>query len=70
VSWFSDAFLGVKRIIQLDADVARLDRAAEKADAMLWDHEKRLIRIETMNEVRESPSRLPPPSGLCLARVP
>ena len=60
MSWFGDAFRGLKRIIQLDANVSRLERQAERADAMLWDHEKRLTTIEILIEVRNSAARLPP----------
>lgn len=51
MSWISDTFAGVKRLMLLDADVARLQRAADKADAIGIDHEKRLTRIETLIEV-------------------
>ena len=60
VSWFGDAFAGIKRIIQLDADVARLHAAAEKTETRFLDHEKRLVRIETMIDLRQVVTRLPP----------
>jgi hypothetical protein len=60
VSWISDTFAEMKRVIQLDADVARLHRAVEKADAIVMDHEKRLIRIETMIDLSRAAGRLPP----------
>jgi hypothetical protein len=58
VSWISDTFAGIKRIMLLDSDVARLQRAADKADAIGNDHEKRLTRLEALIEVGTS-IRLP-----------
>lgn len=48
MSWIGDTVAGIKRIIQLDTDVARLKRDVEKAETILMDHEKRLVRIETL----------------------
>ncbi len=59
MSWISNTFAGIKRIMLLDADVARLQAAADKADAIGNDHEKRLIRIETLIEVGRTVNRLP-----------
>lgn len=61
MSWISDTFAGMRRIIQLDGDVARLRAAVEKTDTVVLDHEKRLIRIETLIELSRTASRLPPP---------
>lgn len=61
MSWISDTFAGLKRIMQLDSDVAQLKRAVEKIDAIALDHEKRLVRVETLIEVGQAPSRLLPP---------
>ena len=58
VSWIGDTFAGMKRIIQLDSDVERLRGAVEKIDDTVTDHEKRLIRIETLIELTQS-ARLP-----------
>lgn len=63
MSWISDTFAGVRRIMLLDADVARLQRAADKADAIGMDHEKRLTRIETLIEVGGTSIRLPAITG-------
>jgi hypothetical protein len=60
VSFFSDTFAGLKRLIQLDADVARLDRSVQKIETDVRDHDKRLVRIETLVEVSRSAARLPP----------
>jgi hypothetical protein len=60
VSWLGDTFAGIKRLVQLDADVGRLDRRVEKIDTQVMDHEKRLTRIETLVEVGRSAARLPP----------
>jgi hypothetical protein len=61
MSWISDTFAGLKRIMQLDSDVEQLKRAVEKIDAIAMDHEKRLVRIETLIEIGRAPIRLPPP---------
>jgi hypothetical protein len=55
-----DTLAGIKRIVQLDSDVARLRSSLEKAEAVGVDHEKRLIRIETMIEFSRNSVRLPP----------
>jgi hypothetical protein len=59
LSWISDTFAGMKRIIQLDSDVERLRQAVEKIDTAVTDHEKRLIRIETLIELSRAAPRLP-----------
>ena len=59
MSWISDTFAGIKRLMLLDAEVARLQRAADKADATGLDHEKRLTRIETLIEVGGKRVQLP-----------
>jgi hypothetical protein len=59
VSWISDVVAGMKRVIQLDNDVERLRTAVEKTESTVTDHEKRLIRIETLIELTRA-SRLPP----------
>ena len=41
----------MKRVIQLDSDIERLRASVEKIDMALLDHEKRLIRIETLVEL-------------------
>ena len=41
MSWIGDTVAGIKRIIQLDSDVARLQRDAEKAETALSDYRKR-----------------------------
>ena len=58
MSWIGDTFAGMKRIIQLDSDVERLRQAVEKVDGTVVDHEKRLIRIETMIEMARNAPRL------------
>ena len=60
MSFFGDTFTGLKRLIQLDADVARLDRSVQKIETDVRDHDKRLVRIETLVEVSRSAARLPP----------
>ena len=59
VSWIGDTFAGIKRIIQLDADVERLHGTVEKTGLIVMDHEKRLIRIETMIDLSQAVGRLP-----------
>jgi len=59
VSWISDTFAGIKRNIQLDGDVRRLQQAVEKMDALTRDHEKRLTRVETLIDVAQAVGRLP-----------
>jgi hypothetical protein len=61
----------LKRLIQLDADVARLDKSVEKIETDVRDHDKRLIRIE--NPDRSQPIGRPATAPLIkrsLARVP
>jgi hypothetical protein len=58
MSWISDTFAGLKRSIRLDADVARLERSMEKIEAIGLDHERRLVRVETLIEVRWVTNRL------------
>jgi uncharacterized protein YeeX (DUF496 family) len=60
VSLIGDSFAGLKRLIQLDADVPRLERSIEKIEADVRDHEKRLVRIETLVDVSRLSARLPP----------
>lgn len=60
MSWARDTFAGLKRIIQLDSDVAQLKQAVEKIDAIALDHEKRLVRVEILIEISRTPTRLPP----------
>jgi hypothetical protein len=51
VSWIGDTVAGIKRIIQLDGDVARLQRQMDKAETIVMGHEQRLVRIETLIDV-------------------
>ena len=60
MSWIGDTVAGIKRIIQLDTDVARLQRDVREAERMVADHERRLVRIETLIEVNWSAPRLRP----------
>ena len=59
MSWIGESFAGLKRLIQLDTDVARLDRSIEKIEIDVRDHDRRLVRIETLVEVSRSAARLP-----------
>lgn len=58
MSWISDTVGGIRRIIQLDTDVARLQRDVEKAETIVMDHERRLVRVETVIDVNWAASRL------------
>ena len=60
MSWIGETVAGIKRIIQLDTDVARLQRDVRGAEIMVADHERRLVRIETLIEVNWSAPRLRP----------
>ncbi|HEU0100269.1 MAG TPA: hypothetical protein VFQ67_16040 [Allosphingosinicella sp.] len=51
MSWIGDTVAGIKRIIQLDGDVARLQRQMDKAETIVMGHEQRLVRIETLIDV-------------------
>lgn len=51
MSWIGNTVAGIKRVIQLDADVARLQRDVETVKAAVMEHEKRLIRIETLVDI-------------------
>lgn len=60
MSWIGDTVAGIKRIIQLDTDGARLQRDVENAETVLRDHEKRLVRIETLIDVNWAAPQLRP----------
>jgi hypothetical protein len=60
VSWIGDTVAGIKRIIQLDADVDRLERDVENVKAVVMEHEKRLVRIETLVDVAWASPQLRP----------
>lgn len=60
MSWIGDTVAGIKRIIQLDTDVARLQRDVEKAEAIVMGHEQRLVRIETLIDVNWAAPQLRP----------
>lgn len=47
---------GIKRVIEIEGDVKRLAGQVEKMSDNISDHEKRLIRIETMIEMAQSRS--------------
>jgi len=51
MSWISDVSKHMKRIVLMDDKVARLADDIDDMRAILTDHEKRLIRIETMIEM-------------------
>jgi hypothetical protein len=51
MSWISDVSKHMKRIVLMDDKVARLADNIDDMRAILTDHEKRLIRIETMIEM-------------------
>ncbi len=60
MSWMGDAVAGIRRIIQLDTDVARLQRDMEKAETVIMGHETRLVRIETLIDVTWAAPQLRP----------
>lgn len=60
MSWIGDTVAGIKRIMQLDADVARLQRDVENVKAVVMKHEKRLVRIETLVDVTWAAPQLRP----------
>lgn len=60
MSWIGDTVAGIKRIIQLDTDVARLQRDVENVKATVMEHEKRLVRIETLVDVTWAAPQLRP----------
>ncbi|HEX8624342.1 MAG TPA: hypothetical protein VF782_04605 [Allosphingosinicella sp.] len=60
MSWIGGTFAGLRRLIQLDADVARLDRSVERIETDVRDHDRRLVRIETLIEISRSAAALPP----------
>jgi len=60
VSWIGDTVAGIRRIIQLDTDVARLQRDVEKAETAIKEHETRLVRIETLIDVTWATPKLRP----------
>jgi hypothetical protein len=50
VSWLGDAFSYFRRLTLLDNEVARLVRVTDAMNAQITDHDRRLIRIETLIE--------------------
>ena len=60
MSWIGDTVAGLSRLIQLNADVRRLEKSVEKIEAEVLDHEIRLVRIETVVTVGGLAARLPP----------
>ncbi len=60
MSWISDTVAGIKRIIQLETDVARFQRDVENAETIVMDHEKRLVRIETLIDINRAAPQLRP----------
>ena len=60
MSWIGDIFAGTKRIIQLDADVARMEKTIERIETDIRNHERRLVRIETLIEISRTAVQLPP----------
>ncbi len=60
MSWIGETVAGIKRIIQLDTDVTRLQRDVENVKAAVMEHEKRLVRIETLVDVAWAAPQLRP----------
>ncbi len=52
----------IRQVILMEAKLQTLADGVEKVADLIMDHEKRLIRIETLVEVAQS-NRLPPVDG-------
>lgn len=56
---WSDLREGIRRAILMQERVERLTAGIEKMEDRVLDHDRRLVRIETMIEIAQS-RRLPP----------
>ena len=61
MSVWSDLKDGVRQIILLESRIDRLNGAVDRLADQSLDHEKRLIRIETMIAVAQGRADSPPP---------
>lgn len=57
MSTFERIFGALKTIIELRGDVDRLSDRLDKAGDLLFDHERRLVRLETLEDVRRADVR-------------
>ena len=57
MSAWTDIRDSVRKIILMQDKIDRLARGLSRLSADVMDHEKRLIRIETMIEMAQSPRR-------------
>ena len=53
----------IRKIILMEDKIDRLASGLTTIGDRVMDHEKRLIRIETMIEMAQGPRRLPPSGG-------
>lgn len=61
MSVWSDLKDGIRQIILLESRIDQLNRAVDRLAGQSLDHEKRLIRIETMIEVAQGRADSTPP---------
>jgi hypothetical protein len=52
-------FAGLRSIMELRGDIGRMASQMDRLSEMVLNHEKRLIRLETMVEVAQAGSRTP-----------
>lgn len=61
MSWISEGFSYFRKLTLLDSEVERLSKIVDATKSELTEHDRRLIRIETLIEfARGSPSALSP----------
>ena len=62
MSAWGDLKDSIRKIILMEDKLDRLSEGLSNVSEQVMDHEKRLIRIETMIEIAQDQRRLPPSS--------
>ncbi len=61
MSWLGEAFSYFRRLAFLDDQVGRLTDTVDKMQAQITDHDRRLVRIETIIEFARGAAAPRPP---------
>lgn len=56
MSWISEGFSYFRKLTLLDSEVERLSKVVDSLKSELTEHDRRLIRIETLIEIARSPT--------------